>query len=94
MKSRSFFNVLMGQMSLVGPRPPIPYEIVNYHLWHWRRVLEVKPGITGFWQVAGRSTTTFDTMVRMDLVYIAQWSFWWDIKLLFKTPLIMVKGAY
>ncbi|MDD5674245.1 MAG: sugar transferase [Chitinivibrionales bacterium] len=89
-----FINVLLGNMSLVGPRPPIPYEIINYRLWHWRRVLEVKPGITGFWQVAGRSSTTFDTMVRMDLAYIEQWSFWWDIRLLARTPLVMVKGAY
>lgn len=89
-----FFNVLKGDMSLVGPRPPIPYEIENYHIWHRRRVLEVKPGITGFWQVAGRSSTTFDTMVRMDLQYAMRWSLWWDIRLLVKTPLAVFKGAY
>jgi lipopolysaccharide/colanic/teichoic acid biosynthesis glycosyltransferase len=89
-----FFNVLSGDMSLVGPRPPIPYEMENYHSWHKRRVLEIKPGITGFWQVAGRSTTTFDTMVRMDLQYIMRWSLWWDIKLIIRTPLAVFKGAY
>ncbi len=89
-----FLNVLKGDMALVGPRPPIPYELESYHMWHRRRVLEAKPGITGFWQVAGRSTTTFDTMVRMDLQYIMQWSLWWDIKLILRTPLAIFKGAY
>lgn len=89
-----FFNVLLGNMSLVGPRPPIPYEIENYNIWHLRRVLEIKPGITGYWQVAGRSTTTFDTMVRMDLQYIRRWTVWWDIKLILQTPLAVFKGAY
>jgi lipopolysaccharide/colanic/teichoic acid biosynthesis glycosyltransferase len=89
-----FFNVLRGDMSLVGPRPPIPYEMESYHIWHLRRVLEIKPGITGFWQVAGRSTTTFDTMVRMDLQYITRWSLWWDIELILRTPLAVFKGAY
>ena len=89
-----FINVLLGNMSLVGPRPPIPYEMENYSTWHKRRVLEIKPGITGFWQVAGRSTTTFDTMVRMDLRYIMRRSLWWDIKLILSTPLAVFKGAY
>ena len=89
-----FFNVLIGDMSLVGPRPPIPYEMESYRIWHLRRVLEIKPGITGFWQVAGRSTTTFDTMVRMDLQYIMRWSLWWDIKLILLTPFAVFKGAY
>jgi lipopolysaccharide/colanic/teichoic acid biosynthesis glycosyltransferase len=89
-----FFNVLIGDMSLVGPRPPIPYEMESYRIWHLRRVLEIKPGITGFWQVAGRSTTTFDTMVRMDLQYITRWSLWWDIILMLRTPLAVFKGAY
>ena len=57
-------------MSLVGPRPPIPYEIEDYDIWHRRRVLEAKPGITGLWQVQGRSRTTFEEMVRLDLHYI------------------------
>jgi lipopolysaccharide/colanic/teichoic acid biosynthesis glycosyltransferase len=88
------FNVLLGHMSLVGPRPPIPYEIENYNIWHLRRVLEIKPGITGYWQVTGRSATTFDTMVRMDLRYIMRWTLWWDFKLMLRTPLAVFKGAY
>src|SRR5205807_2381516 len=73
-----FLNVLKGEMSLVGPRPPIPYELESYDIWHRRRVLEVKPGITGLWQVNGRSKTTFDDMVRLDLEYARTWSFWLD----------------
>ncbi|MDR3570570.1 MAG: sugar transferase [Syntrophobacteraceae bacterium] len=89
-------NVLAGRMSLVGPRPPIPYELENYDLWHWRRVLEMKPGITGMWQVGGRSRTTFDEMVRLDLNYMTQWSLRLDMKILFMTPLAVLsgKGAY
>jgi lipopolysaccharide/colanic/teichoic acid biosynthesis glycosyltransferase len=89
-----FINVLLGDMSLVGPRPSIPYEVEQYDLWHRRRVLEVKPGITGLWQVEGRSSLTFDNMVRLDLQYIKRWSFFLDIKLLIKTPFTLVKGAY
>jgi lipopolysaccharide/colanic/teichoic acid biosynthesis glycosyltransferase len=91
-----FFNVLRGEMSLVGPRPPIPYELEKYDQWHRRRVLEIKPGITGLWQVAGRSSTTFDEMVRLDLHYATTWTPWMDVKLLLKTPWAMVagKGAY
>ncbi len=91
-----FINVLTGEMSLVGPRPPIPYECDMYDVWHKRRLLSCKPGITGLWQVTGRSTTTFDEMVRMDLDYIENWSLWKDIKILFKTPrvVLMGKGAY
>jgi len=89
-----FFNVLMGNMSLVGPRPPIQYELENYHIWHKRRVYEIKPGITGYWQVSGRSKTTFDTMVRMDLQYIRKWSLWWDVLLILSTPIAVFKGAY
>ena len=91
-----FFNVLMGQMSLVGPRPPIPYELSNYQSWHLKRVLDVKPGITGLWQVRGRSRTTFDEMVRMDIQYIRDWSIWLDIKILVQTPWAVItgKGAY
>ena len=91
-----FLNVLLGQMSLVGPRPAIPYEVEEYDTWHKRRVLEVKPGITGVWQVDGRSNTPFEKMVRMDINYIINWSLLLDIKLLFKTPLAVfaAKGAY
>lgn len=90
------FNVLLGNMSLVGPRPPLAYEVEVYQAWHRSRVVSVKPGITGLWQVNGRSKTTFDGMVRMDLEYIRTWSFWLDMKLLFKTPAVVVttKGAY
>ena len=80
-----FFNVLKGEMSLVGPRPPIPYEVEKYEPWHLRRILEVKPGITGLWQVDGRSKTSFDDMVRLDLRYVQTWSLWLDIKILLKT---------
>lgn len=91
-----FFNVLRGEMSLVGPRPPIPYEIEEYDIWHRRRFLEIKPGITGLWQVKGRSSTTFDEMVRLDLQYIKEWSLWLDLKILLKTPwaVLTCKGAY
>lgn len=91
-----FFNVLKGDMSLVGPRPPIPYECDQYKRWHCRRVLEVKPGITGLWQVSGRSSTTFDEMVRLDLKYMRTWNLWLDIKILFKTfrATISAKGGY
>jgi lipopolysaccharide/colanic/teichoic acid biosynthesis glycosyltransferase len=90
------FNVLKGEMSLAGPRPPIPYELDKYDSWHRRRVLEIKPGITGLWQVMGRSSTTFNEMVRLDLQYATNWSLWLDIKILLKTPWAIVagKGAY
>ena len=89
-------NVLKGDMSLVGPRPAIPYEINFYQVWHRTRFLEVKPGITGLWQVMGRSKTTFDDMVRLDLRYVKQWSLWRDIKILLQTPAAVIsgKGAY
>ena len=90
------FNVLKGEMSLVGPRPPIPYELENYESWHFRRVQEVKPGITGLWQVEGRSSTTFDEMVRLDIAYVNNFSLWLDLKILFKTIWVVIsaKGAY
>ncbi len=91
-----FFNVLCGTMSLVGPRPAIPYEIDEYDIWHRRRVFEVKPGITGMWQIKGRSRTDFNNMVRMDIQYIKKWSPIMDIRLILKTPLALLsaKGAY
>jgi exopolysaccharide biosynthesis polyprenyl glycosylphosphotransferase len=79
------FNVLKGEMSLVGPRPPIPYEVEKYKSWHLRRILEVKPGITGLWQVEGRSKTSFDEMVRLDIRYVQNCSLWLDIKILIRT---------
>ena len=89
-----FINVLRGDMSLVGPRPPIPYELAAYQTWHRRRVLQVKPGITGLWQVTGRSRVRFDDMVRLDLRYAISWSPWLDFKILLRTPAAVIKGAY
>ena len=86
------WNVLVGQMSLVGPRPPLPYEVEHYAAWHLRRVLEAKPGITGLWQVTGRSRTTFDEMVRLDLRYARTRSLWTDLRILFRTPGAVVGG--
>ena len=79
------FNVLKGDLSLVGPRPPIGYEAELYQPWHLRRILEGRPGITGLWQVEGRNRVTFDEMVRMDLRYTRTWTLWMDIKILMKT---------
>jgi len=87
------WNVFAGKMSLVGPRPPLPYEFEIYEFWHRRRVLEVKPGITGLWQVSGRSRTRFDEMVRLDLRYCRSWSLWLDLKILLATPKAVVFGA-
>jgi lipopolysaccharide/colanic/teichoic acid biosynthesis glycosyltransferase len=87
-----FFNVLAGQMSLVGPRPPLPYEFEKYKIWHRRRLLAVKPGITGFWQVEGRSRVKFDEMVRMDLAYARDWSLKKDIQILWRTPRAIMSG--
>jgi lipopolysaccharide/colanic/teichoic acid biosynthesis glycosyltransferase len=88
------FNVLLGDMSLVGPRPPIPYELAAYQTWHRRRLLQVKPGMTGLWQVTGRSRVTFDEMVRLDLRYATTCSPWLDFKILLQTPAAVVKGAF
>ena len=87
-----FWNVLMGDMSLVGPRPPLEYEFKAYDIWHRRRVLEIKPGITGLWQVEGRSRTQFDDMVRLDLKYARAWSLWLDLEILLRTPAAVVSG--
>jgi lipopolysaccharide/colanic/teichoic acid biosynthesis glycosyltransferase len=87
-----FFHVLGGEMSLVGPRPPIAYEVEAYDIWHRRRVLEAKPGITGLWQVNGRSRVNFDDMVRLDLQYANTWSPWMDLKILLRTPAAALFG--
>ncbi len=79
-------NVLRGEMSLVGPRPPVPYETAVYDIWHRRRFLEVMPGITGLWQVNGRSKCTFDEMVRLDIKYARDWSLGLDLRILLETP--------
>jgi lipopolysaccharide/colanic/teichoic acid biosynthesis glycosyltransferase len=88
-----FLNVLKGDMSLVGPRPPIPYELAAYQIWHRRRLLEVKPGITGLWQIMGRSRVGFDEMVRLDLKYAITWSPWLDVKILWRTPMAVFRGS-
>ena len=91
-----FWNVLRGEMSLVGPRPPVPYEFQVYDTWHRRRVLEVKPGVTGLWQVSGRSRMSFDDMVRLDLRYSQCWSLGLDLRILMATPRAVLggEGAY
>jgi lipopolysaccharide/colanic/teichoic acid biosynthesis glycosyltransferase len=86
------FNVLKGEMSLVGPRPPIPYEAAQYQPWHLRRVVSVKPGMTGIWQVEGRSRVPFNEMVRMDLRYIRECSLALDLQLMFKTVMVVLRG--
>ncbi|MHB0875977.1 MAG: sugar transferase [Anaerolineae bacterium] len=86
-----FWNVLKGDMSLVGPRPAIPYELDAYQDWHRARLF-VKPGITGPWQVEARSAATFDEMARLDVWYVEHRSFWLDISLLLKTPRAVLAG--
>jgi lipopolysaccharide/colanic/teichoic acid biosynthesis glycosyltransferase len=88
------WNVIRGEMSLVGPRPAIPYEVEDYEPWHLNR-LEAKPGITGLWQIAGRSSVDFDEMVCLDLDYIRRSSIWLDLKILLATPyaVFSAKGA-
>jgi lipopolysaccharide/colanic/teichoic acid biosynthesis glycosyltransferase len=89
------FNVLRGEMSLVGPRPPIPSEVLRYEPWQRNR-LRCSPGITGLWQVSGRSELSFDDMVRLDIEYIQQWTLWLDFQILFRTvaTVVSTKGAY
>ena len=84
-------NVLRGDMSVVGPRPPIPYEVESYELWHRKR-LDMKPGMTGLWQVSGRNRLPFDEMVRLDLFYIENWSLLLDLKIILKTLPVMLRG--
>jgi exopolysaccharide biosynthesis polyprenyl glycosylphosphotransferase len=83
------FNVLMGDMSVVGPRPPIPYEVEAYDLWHRKR-LDMKPGLTGLWQVSGRNRLPFEEMVRLDLFYIENWSLLLDLKIILRTGFVMI----
>jgi lipopolysaccharide/colanic/teichoic acid biosynthesis glycosyltransferase len=87
-----FFNVLLNHMSLVGPRPPLPYEYEKYSTWHKRRVRELKPGITGLWQVEARSLTTFDEMARIDIRYAKARNLWLDLKIMLRTPAAMFSG--
>jgi exopolysaccharide biosynthesis polyprenyl glycosylphosphotransferase len=85
------FNVLMGEMSVVGPRPPIPYEVEAYELAHRKR-LDMKPGVTGLWQVSGRNRLPFAEMVRLDLFYIENWSLLLDLKIILRTVLVVLRG--
>ena len=85
------FNVLRGDMSVVGPRPPIPYEVESYELWHRKR-LDLKPGLTGLWQVSGRNRLPFEEMVRLDLYYIENWSLLLDLKIILRTLPVMLRG--
>jgi exopolysaccharide biosynthesis polyprenyl glycosylphosphotransferase len=91
----NFFNILMGEMSVVGPRPPVPREVAEYDEWHHSRLL-VTPGLTGLWQVSGRSNLTFDEMVRLDLYYAEHWSPWLDVKIILRTipAILTARGAY
>ena len=84
-------NVLMSDMSIVGPRPPIPYEVESYDLWHRKR-LDMKPGLTGLWQVSGRNRLPFEEMVRLDLYYIENWSLLLDLKIILRTAFVMLGG--
>jgi lipopolysaccharide/colanic/teichoic acid biosynthesis glycosyltransferase len=89
------YNVLIGDMSMVGPRPPLAYEAEKYKSWHLNRILEMKPGITGLWQVDGRSRTDFNESVRLDLKYLQTWSLYLDMKILIKTvkEVLQCRGA-
>jgi lipopolysaccharide/colanic/teichoic acid biosynthesis glycosyltransferase len=87
----NLFNVLRGEMSLVGPRPPLPREVAHYQPRHLQR-LAAKPGITGLWQVRGRSEIGFEEMVDLDLEYIERWSLWLDVMILARTPFVVVNG--
>ncbi|MEO7673049.1 MAG: sugar transferase [Pyrinomonadaceae bacterium] len=84
-------NVLKGDMSIVGPRPPIAYEVEKYDIWHRKR-LDMKPGITGLWQVSGRNRLTFEEMVKIDLFYIENWSLWLDLKIILLTLPAILRG--
>ena len=84
-------NVLLSDMSIVGPRPPIPYEVEAYDLWHRKR-LDMKPGLTGLWQVSGRNRLPFEEMVRLDLFYIENWSLLLDLKIILRTVFVILGG--
>jgi lipopolysaccharide/colanic/teichoic acid biosynthesis glycosyltransferase len=85
------WNVLIGDMSVVGPRPQIPPEVANYEDWHYKR-LAVSPGLTGLWQVSGRSELTFDEMVIYDIYYIENWSLGLDFRILLRTVPAVLQG--
>jgi lipopolysaccharide/colanic/teichoic acid biosynthesis glycosyltransferase len=81
-------NVLRGEMSLVGPRPPLAYEVAKYKPWQYER-LAVRPGITGLWQVSGRNRLTYFEMCEIDVLYVRSWSFWTDLRIILRTPWVM-----
>jgi lipopolysaccharide/colanic/teichoic acid biosynthesis glycosyltransferase len=85
-------NILKGEMSLVGPRPPIAYELDHYQPWHHER-LRVTPGLTGLWQVSGRSNVPFEEMVRLDIQYINNWSLGEDLRIMAKTLPVVLHGS-
>lgn len=85
------WNVLLGHMSLVGPRPALPYEVALYKPWHKQR-LDVMPGITGLWQVTARSSVPFDEIITLDLDYVERQSLWLDLKILALTPFAVISG--
>jgi lipopolysaccharide/colanic/teichoic acid biosynthesis glycosyltransferase len=87
-----FFNVLIGEMSVVGPRPPIASEVREYKLSHLRR-LDVMPGITGLWQVQGRRDPSFDSYISLDVTYIDNWSVWLDFKIIVRTIGVVLAGT-
>lgn len=87
-----FINILRGEMAIVGPRPPLPYEYDCYEEWHKQRV-KVKPGLTGLWQVQGRSSVPFEQMVRLDIHYIENWSLLMDLKIMLWTIPVMLAGT-
>jgi len=87
-----FINILRGEMSIVGPRPPLQYELEYYEEWHKLR-LEVKPGLTGLWQVSGRSSVPFNEMVKLDLYYIEHWTLLLDLKIMLRTIPVMLFGS-
>lgn len=88
-------NVFKGEMSLVGPRPPLPREVEHYQSWQKER-LNTRPGMTGLWQVSGRSNLSFEEMFKLDIYYIENWSLWLDLKIMLKTipAVFLKKGAY
>jgi lipopolysaccharide/colanic/teichoic acid biosynthesis glycosyltransferase len=87
-----FFNVLKGDMSIVGPRPPLASEVQEYKLGHLRR-LDVTPGITGLWQVQARQDPSFDSYISLDVSYIDNWSIWLDLKIIVRTILVVFAGT-
>ena len=88
----NLFNVLRGEMSLIGPRPPLPREVAHYDAYQMQR-LAATPGLTGLWQIRGRSEIPFEKMVDMDLEYIERWSLWLDLTIMLKTPLAVLRGT-